>query len=218
MPIPLTTAQRTALQSGSVKLVWLMTIELAEETMRFCSYDQPITYDSQTYEKGMDKWKLTGRVGSSSNLTPEPLNISFDGGDQYIDGTITRRILTQTWHLRPISLTGLMLDPSDDTVIGPFFEWEGFLDSAQIGDTEGNPSTLVITAEGGAFRALSKNHRKCTDADQRTRDASDTFFINTGVKPSQNIPFGISWSKVPGNGNTNNSDDDTSDFSDFTRF
>ena len=130
------------------------------------------------------------------------MTIEFDGGDQYTTDTITRDVLTQTWHLRPAILTGLMLDPSAGTVVGPFIEWRGIMDTIDVADREGAASKVFLTMEGGSFRALSTNETKCADADQRVRSATDTFFKNTGVKPSQNVPFGISWSKVPG-GNTN---------------
>lgn len=203
MPLPLSTAQRNALRARRVSIVWLFEIELDEETIRICSLDEAVNYDGHSWAAGVDSWDITGRIGSSSNLTPEPLTISFDGGDQFTPGTVTYRILNQTWHLRPVKLIGLMLDPDTSSPIGEFVNWEGSAEEIQASDITRGPSTIVLTCEGGSFRALSRNLTRCTDADQRLRVATDGFFRNTGIKPSQNIPFGVSWSNAPGTGNIN---------------
>ncbi len=198
MPIPLTSAQRTALQSRRVHIVWLLTMEIDGDTVRVCSLDEAVSYGGESYAAGSDKWEIRGRIGSASNLVPEPLTLVFDGGDQFSAGTFTARLVTGDWHLRPIRLEGVMLDPDDHSPIGAFLVWEGYMDVLSSQDADGAPSVISLTCEGGSFRALSKNLRRCTDADQRTRSSGDTFFRNTGIKPSQNVPFGTSWSKVAG--------------------
>jgi hypothetical protein len=175
-----------------------LTLETAEETLRCCSRDGDISHEGHVYEKAPDNWRVSGEISGSNALVPEPLRFAFDGGEADDDATFVGKLLDNTWHQRPARFIGLLLNPDRLEVIDTFFEWRGKMD--KVGTTEqiGAPSMITLSCEGGTFRALERNFSTCSDQSQRLRNTGDTFFSNTGVKPSQQIPFGTKWVNVPG--------------------
>jgi hypothetical protein len=91
------------------------------------------------------------------------------------------------------------------TPIGVHLEWNGWMDTLSTTDGTGAPSVVTLNCESGILRALDMNLTSCTDEDQRRRLSSDQFFRNVALKPSQQVPFGSSWSNIPGGGGSGGS-------------
>jgi hypothetical protein len=200
MPLPLTTAARNALAAREVAHAWLLDLYTAEGTLRAWDKNIPITYGGDDYEAQFDRWRIEGDIKIGVDLTPEPLTIVFDGALQSDDASFIGRLVDSTWHQRRMRIRGLLMDVSSNftTAIGVHVEWNGWMDTIQTNDGIGNTSTIVLNCEGGIMRALDQNLTLCTDADQRRRLSTDQFMRNVALKPSQEVPFGVSWSKIPG--------------------
>lgn len=203
MPLPLTPEARDALEAGTVYHAWFLEMFPVQGALRGWTGRKAATYDGETFEGLRDRFSVTGTVNMGANLVPEPLNISFEGASQNEDASFIGRFLDRTWHQRRIRLRGVLLLPDMITPIGTHLDWFGRMDTLQTDDTDGGSSSVMLTCEGGTFRALARNMRTCTDADQRRRSSTDRFFEQTATKPQQDIPFGLTWSKVPGNGGRN---------------
>jgi hypothetical protein len=200
MPLPLTTAARNALAAREVAHAWLLDLYTAEGTLRAWDKNIPITYGGDAYEAQFERWRIEGEIKVGVDLTPEPLTIVFDGAVQSDDASFVGRLVDSTWHQRRMRIRGLLLDVSSNftTAIGVHLEWNGWMDTIQTNDGIGNTSTVILNCEGGILRALDQNLTLCTDADQRRRLSTDEFMRNVALKPAQEVPFGVAWSKIPG--------------------
>lgn len=200
MPLPLTTAARNALAAREVHHAWLLELFTDEGTLRAWDKNEDIVYGSDTFEGIGDKWTIAGDIQMGVDLIPSPISLRFDASLQNDDTSFIGRLVDRSWHNRKVRLRGLLLDTSQQftTPIGVHLDWNGFMNELETSDAVGQPTLIVLTCEGGVFRALDRNLTKCTDADQRRRNANDAFFQNVALKPQQNIPFGRKWSDVPG--------------------
>lgn len=200
MALPLTTASRNALKAREISHAWLLELFTDEGTLRAWDKHLDIVYETDTFEGIGDKWEIAGEIRLGVDLVPEPLTLSFDGALQSDDTSFIGRLLDRTWHQRKVRIRGLILDTSSNftTPIGVHLDWNGWMDSIETTDAAGQPSQVILSCEGGVFRALDKHLTKCTDADQKQRNPSDAFFRNVALKPKQDVPFGKSWSKIAG--------------------
>lgn len=200
MPLPLTTGARNALAAREVAHAWLLELFTDEGTLAAWDKTIPITYDSTDFEPLSDQWGISGEIRLGADLVPEPLTITFDGAPQNDDASFVGRLLDSTWHQRKMRLRGLLLDTSSNftSAIGVHLDWNGWMDTISVTDAIGQPAQVVLNCEGGVFRALDRNFTTCTHADQLRRSATDTFFKNVALKPTQDVPFGTSWKNIPG--------------------
>lgn len=200
MPLPLTTAARNALAAREVAHAWLLELFTDEGTLAAWDKTIPITYDSTDFEALADQWEISGEIRLGADLVPEPLTLTFDGAAQSDDTSFVGRLLDRTWHQRRMRLRGLLLDTSSNftSAIGVHLDWNGWMDTINVTDAVGQPAQVVLGCEGGVFRALDRNMTVCTDPDQRRRSATDAFFRNVALKPTQDVPFGTTWANIPG--------------------
>jgi hypothetical protein len=84
------------------------------------------------------------------------------------------------------------------TAVGVVLDWRGFMDTISTPEGEGAASRVTLQCESGTFRARARNMTTVTDMDQKRRDATDASFRNIATKPFQSVPFGTSWSTIPG--------------------
>lgn len=190
MPRPLSAAARTALRSSTVAVIWLLTLETAEGTLRISNVNRDISFGGNTYEAGQDKWFIQGQITTGSGLIPEPITVAFDGSERFDDADFVGRLLDRTWHQRAATLEGILADPETGAVIDSYYTWRGRMDTLTDGDALGGVSQVIVSLEGGTFRALDRNYTTCGHNDHRRRDSNDHFFQNTGSKASTSIPFG----------------------------
>ncbi len=200
MPLPLTTAVRDALRAKEVAVGWLLDLYCDEETLRGWDKTISLTYGSDDYEPLGGKWRIEGEVRASADLVSEPLTIAFDGGPQLDDTAFVGRLLDSTWHQRAIRLRQVLLVPTSNNtqVVGGGFEWNGYMDKIDAPEGTSEASRVVLNCEGGLFRVLARNNRTVSDRDQRERNSDDGSFKNIAVKPFQDIPFGTTWTSIPG--------------------
>jgi hypothetical protein len=211
MPLPLDTDTRNALVAREVATAWLLEL-FCEDTdgdpayLRGWDKTGAITYDSQTFEALGDQWGVFGEIKAGADLVAEPLTIWFDGVGQSDDASFIGRLLDRRWHQRKVRLRQLLLNPSSNfvTAIGVVMDWRGFMDQVEASEGEEGPSRVLLRCESGTFRARARNMTTVTDRDQRMRDADDGSFRNIATKPFQSVPFGTSWSNIPGYRGGNN--------------
>lgn len=204
MPLPLDTDTRNALNAREVSCAWLLEL-FTESTggspayLRGWDKSEAITYDSVSFEALGDAWGISGEIRAGADLVAEPLTIWFDGAKQLDDTSFVGRLLDRRWHQRKVRLRQLLMVPGSNfvTAIGVVLDWRGFMDTIETPEGEG-PSRVTLTCESGTFRARARNMTTVTHMDQKRRDATDASFANIAVKPFQSVPFGTSWSNIPG--------------------
>jgi hypothetical protein len=200
MPRVLTAPVLAALEAGTIAHGWLIDLFTDEGTLRAWDKPMSITYGGNLYEPLGDSFELAGELRLGPDLVPEPLTFTFDTSPADDDASFVGRLLDRQWHQRKARLTGILFVPGTNfqTQVGKHIEWNGVMDTIETAEIDNGQSRLVLNCEGGIFRALDRNMTTCTDFDQKKRDPVDRFFGNVALKPRQDVPFGRSWSNIPG--------------------
>lgn len=205
MPLPLDTDTRDALAAREIAVAWLLELFCdsaggSPAYLRAWNQTEAITYDSADFEPLGDAWGLAGEIRAGADLVAEPLTIWFDGAAQLDNASFVGRLLDRRWHQRKIRLRQLLMVPTSNfvTAIGVGLDWRGFMDSLDAPEGGAGASRVTLSCESGTFRARARNMTTVTDRDQRLRDSNDASFRNIAVKPFQDIPFGTSWTNIPG--------------------
>lgn len=198
MPRPLTAAARAALSARTLAVAYLFEAQADEGAQRINSWQETISYDGSSWAAAPNEWTLPQGIPLPQALVPEPFTMTFDGAHENDTGQFIGLLLSRTWHQRPCRFFGLLLNTTDYSVIDKFYEWRGRIDTIVSSKEVGSPATITMTLESGVFRAQEANNQTVSHNDQKRRDAADTMFRDMAVKQDQQIPFGLSWSKVPG--------------------
>lgn len=191
-------AVETAMNDGSLATAWLLEMSTDEDTLRTNDRSLDLTYNSVVYEAAFHAWHIEGEISTGANLVPEPLTLRFDGADQYDTSSILARLIARTWAQRPVTLTGLLLNTQDKSILGEFMVWKGRMDTMEFSEQPGGESLAVMTCEGGPFRVLGRNMTTASHADQQRRNSSDLLFKNQASKVGRRMPFGVKQVEVPG--------------------
>jgi len=201
MPRPLTTAGRAAIATGkTISSIWFFDITTDEGMMYLCDSVYGLTYNGKTYLPMGDQIQLNGELKTGVDLVPEPFPVMFNGEEQLTSGSPIRNLLTRTWWQRQVYIYQVLFEPASNwqTPIAIHYQWYGFMDTIEDAVDEGKPSGIILNCESGIFRARGKNLRTYTDKDQTEINPIDRCFLNTPLKPFQNIPFGEANWKVAG--------------------
>lgn len=199
MPLPITTATRNAMATGHIAHAWLIEITLDGGVIRCWDKPRDGTIGGDVYKGLGDQFEISGQVGAGSDFIAESISFNFDGNQKGVAGHFLNELVNAQWHQRPIKLRGALINTTGDmSLIGYHIEWNGTIDEEKGSEGIGSASILTYTCESGIIRFLSRNMATFTHNDQLRRNATDTFFENTGLKPGQRIPFGISSGVVPG--------------------
>lgn len=200
MPRPLTVGVEAALEADRLAIAFLWDLYLKETTLRVWNQPGDLTFDGSAYVGIGDRIRPQGEFRLGGGLTPKSLSFLIDGSRQDEPGSFARTLVTNTWHQRRIRMRMVCFTPGTDfrVEIGSILEWHGRMDT--MPDTEGRdqPNTLQLNCEGGTFAVLSRTMATYSDTDQKKRAPLDRFFEQTASKPTQDIPFGISYTNVPG--------------------
>lgn len=199
-------------------VVWYCNLYLGGSTISFSDQAEELLYDGTTYEAQHKNWKIPGEVQFGSALVPERLAIQFDGAERYVGGSLFARVLDEDWHLRSMDLALAIYNQETGDFIAEARKLYGFIDNLNNPEAEDAEPWATMTCETGTFRMLGSRNTLCTDADQRKRDADDGFMLNTGIKGTENIPFGIASSKIPGVSSASTITTSYDDYNFFDRF
>jgi hypothetical protein len=200
MPRPLTASARAALQNQTIAVAYLFEITPDEGAQRINTWSTDLSYDGSLWGAAPNKWRIPSGIPLSKTLVPETFTLEFDGGHENDTGEFIGLLLSRTWHQRPVRFIGLLIDTTDGSVIDPFYEWRGKADKITVQSNQGQEAVISLACESGVFRAQERNLQTVSASDQKRRDGTDTMFRNMTKKQDQQIPFGLSWSKVPGYG------------------
>lgn len=213
----MTTQQQADLADNLVPkaVVWFASLYLDSYTLRFSDQAESLVYDSETFEAAHKKWRIPGEISTGSALVPERIDFQFDGADRYVGGSLFARILAGGYHLRQFDLACAVYNASSGDFIVEAHKIYGFIDQIKEIEAEGGEPWATMSCETGTYRMLGNRQTQCSDEDQRLRNATDGFFKNTGIKGSENIPFGIKSSNIPGTSSTGNTGTTTNLFSRF---
>lgn len=200
MPLPLSSDLRTALKARTVFHAWLLELFCDEGTLRCWDKRFPLTFEGNTFEGLGDLWGFDGEIRIGSDLVAEPLPLWFDGAAQLDDSSFIGRLLDRSWHERNMRLRQVIMSPTSEftVAVGVALDLFGRMDDLTDTDQDGAPSNFQLACEVGPLWARDRNLRTVTDVDQREIDPNDGIFSDIGVKPFQEVPFGTSWSNIPG--------------------
>lgn len=200
MAITMTAQQEADLNDPTIPkmVVWGLSFSTDQGTLAISNANYSFTQDSVTYEAGADKWELEADLTTGQALDAETLPIQFDGNDQYDPTSFLARLLANDYHLRPMLLRMMIFNQNTKALIVIPREYAGFVDEPEFAERSQGESICTINCETGTFRAIGKRHLTCSDPDQRRRDATDTFFKNTGTAGTVQVPFGVADQNIPG--------------------
>lgn len=200
MPLPMTTEVRDALYERDFSGAWIIEMFCDEGVLRAWDRRVDLTFEGHAFEPVGDQFQLEGELKTSADLIPEPLILMFDSAAVLDDSKLIGKLVDRTWYQRRFRLRQLALVPftNGTQVIGAGYDWYGYMDNIEETIGDGGKPIIALTCESGIFRTRGRNYRTYTDADQREIDPDDPSFVNTATKPFQSIPFGESWSNVPG--------------------
>lgn len=156
--------------------------------------DPPELTDPVSYTGLHHRLTIDRNIRFSAGLSSEPARITLDGSRAGADDDFVGQFTDAQWHQRAVRCRQVSLDLDAGTSDAiPIWSWRGRLDYRQFTRTAGQEMPLVITCEGGIFRIRGRRMHTRTDADQRRRNAADTFFA--GVPQMVTCP--IMWAKKP---------------------
>lgn len=200
MPKTMTAQQQADLANNLIPkaAVWFVNMYLDTVTLRFSDQAEDLLYGGDTYEAQHKKWRMPEALSTGSALVPERIDLKFDGADRYVGGSLFARILNGGYHLRSFDLACAIYNAESGAFIVEPYKIYGFIDQIKENEAVDAEPWATMSCETGMFRTLANRQTQCSHEDQIQRNATDTFFKNTGIKGSENIPFGISSSDVPG--------------------
>jgi len=200
MPLPMATEVRDSLYERDFSGAWIIEMFTDQGVLRAWDRRVSLSFEGHTFEAVGDQFQLEGELKTSVDLIPEPIIIMFDAAAVLDSDTLIGRLVDRTWYQRRFRLRQLALVPMKNgtEIIGAGYDWYGYMDNIEETIGDGGKPIIALTCESGIFRSRGRNYRTYTDADQRQIDPDDPSFKNTATKPFQSIPFGESWSNVPG--------------------
>jgi hypothetical protein len=170
----MTAQQRADLRDPSIPktAVWVVSLQPDGGDINLNTSNIDVTFNSTTYSAALDKFTLEGQLSTGAAL------------------------------IRRIYIACLFFNhTSGDFIICPR-EFYGTMERLTIQEQPSGQAMALLECETGTFRALDSNRITCSDRDQRIRSATDTFFLNTSVTGTRQVPFGISSNAIPGWGNS----------------
>lgn len=179
-------------------VVWFVQLHLRDTTLRFSDQAEGLTYDGEIFEPGHKRWRIPTAISTGSALEPERIDMQFPTADRYVGSSLFARILDNGYHLRSFDLACAVYNAQDGSFIVEAHKVYGFIDQIKESEAIDAEAWSTMSCETGTFRTLGNRQTFCSDEDQRLRNATDGFFKNTGIKGSENVPFGIASSNIPG--------------------
>ena len=179
-------------------VVWFVQLYLRDTTLRFSDQAEGLTYGGEIFEPGHKRWRIPTAISTGSALEPERIDMQFPTADRYVGSSLFARILDNGYHLRSFDLACAVYNAQDGAFIVEAHKVYGFIDQIKESEAIDAEAWSTMSCETGTFRTLGNRQTFCSDEDQRLRNATDGFFKNTGIKGSENVPFGIASSNIPG--------------------
>jgi len=193
--------QRAALRAGRIELATFLDLFVDTESLHCSSLYFPISYDvgdgvTRDYEPLADRWTPGEETLSmGTDLTPEPINITFDASRASDDTDFVGRFSDAVWHRRRARLTFVqfVVGTSHVTPIAPLMSFEGNMDFRNNPESENSAPTLVLTIESGTFQYVGRNVQTRTDENQQRFFPGDTFFQDTPGLLGRELPWHRTW-------------------------
>lgn len=183
----ISTAALNALDSGWFEVRCLLKITLDSPAAPFCIWDDVgnVVAGGDTYVGAAGRFTVQAAT-STKDQSVRNLDLTLSG----LDNDALNLIAATNWHQRPITVQRAIVALGAPGVLHLMPEFSGFLDQAIIREAPGGASTMTFRCES-ASRAFDRgNARRRSDADQRTRDASDGFYEFAGAAVSTPIDWG----------------------------
>lgn len=176
-----------ALNTGAFSVRVLVKMSAAGVSP-LCLWDDVgnVTSGGDTYVGAAGRFTIQAS-SSSKDLSIRNLEITFSG----LDATVAAMIQGVAWHQNPVFVQRAIIAVGAPQTLMLTGEFSGFMDTMEWSEEgQGGRSTLVLRCES-VSREFSRNGaRTASDADQRTRDATDGIFSFAASAVTTNIDFG----------------------------
>jgi hypothetical protein len=182
---------QTALESGRYGVRVLLRVDMPDGVVGFCDDVQAIISGSVTHhaKPGMFTVRLPGTVVDG---TVQGLEVIVSG----LDAEVAADVESEPWHQRPAEIDLVIFAADDPTshYVVPWFS--GFLDQIRKQERADGEARLVCRLED-YNRDLDRSAPGVRgDADQRLRNADDTFFGFVAKAKNTQMIWGASSQKV----------------------
>lgn len=179
-----------ALESGRFGMRALVKLVLDSPSDPFCAWDDlgSIVVGGDTYVGAAGRFTLNA-YASPSDLSAQGLDIVWSG----LDSSVIALIGGVAWSQRPILVQRAIIATDKPQILHLIPEFSGFLDQITWSESAGGETSLTWKCESAARKFSRSGGRTASDADQRTRDASDGFFSFSAS--ANNTP--IDWGRLP---------------------
>lgn len=180
----MTAALATALDSSSVKPVFIAKFEFPGGDVRFWTGSGDLVWNAETY---------TGLGDLGQSVFPEESSDGSASGAVFtlsgIPSTNTNLALTENYQNSPCSVWLGALDSSDLVIADPYLIFKGLMDVMDMTD-DGELATIQLRAEGFAY-GVGPSNRRYTDEDQQREYTGDDGLHYAASLQDKEIMWGI---------------------------
>ncbi|MBL6853710.1 MAG: hypothetical protein ISS15_05325 [Alphaproteobacteria bacterium] len=188
----LSSATQTALAAGLLVVRALVNVYVDEGLFGFWNDLGTVSIGGVTYY-GTGKLGEISKVDGVTNLSIPNFTVTLNG----LDTDVLNDFFTYTWHQRPIQVLLALLDASRNLVDTPVVMASGRMDKAAIRGGGKQQSSLQLSCEDVSRRLSWVNPAVRSDADQRQRLSTDTFFSQVATTIEQQMYWGVKQPKPP---------------------
>lgn len=182
----LSAATVAALSAGVLIQRIFAELQFVEQTFGFCNHNADVTINGQVYT-GVGTLGSISSISGVTDLSVVGMRLTLSG----LDDTVLGDFQNYTWHLRPATVFMGLLDPGTRNLVDtPFAIFKGLIENITVKGGGGSPSAIEVALESQArfLNRVSASVR--SDADQRGRLATDTFFVPVANAGQEEIYWG----------------------------
>jgi hypothetical protein len=190
MPRNLTTDFKNALSSNSMNIRFLFSWELQSSTVRLCSGNTDLAWDSQAY-LGNSYFAGLSNLSNSSDFNVNDMQVQLSAAPAIISS-----LLSNLKHGGLGTLRLALLDSSHQIIDDPIILFAGELDKA-ITNTGSTNAYAQLSFLSSAIRLRRKRELRINNVAQQNRHSGDKGFEFVEGLSKKKIWWGLSGEGVP---------------------
>lgn len=160
-----------ALASGKFGKRTFIRIDMPDGVVGYCDDNQSYVDEGVTYHGKPGLFQVRLPASTSDGSVPG-VEVIISG----LDADVAGQVEDEAYHQRPISIGVLIYDPADPQIGEIYWWYTGFIDQIPRQERVNGECRLLVKVEGHNRDFDRGSSRTRSDADQRLRDAGDTFF------------------------------------------
>lgn len=178
-----------ALNAGRVVKRELVEMQLGGGTLRYVRDDEPRSWDGETWQPGA--FISVSAIRRESGLSASSFDVLLSASEN--DDLTPADLKTwynYDWNDRKIIIRDLYLDADDGSAIDAEPLIQGYVDRVKWVQNTQTGAALQLECLDRALDFSRQNGRLATDADQKLRSATDTFFKHAAIIGEQTFWWG----------------------------